>query len=79
MGPVTPGQYFLIAVASPIVYEFVYDSDGVDDNNGSFEGYGIEPDLNENRADNFADILDTICVYLTNFFKIFIKIFGIGR
>lgn len=79
LGPVTPGQYFLIAVASPIVYEFVYDSDGVDDNNGSFEGYGIEPDLNENRADNFADILDTICVYLTNFFKIFIKIFGIGR
>lgn len=79
LGPVTPGQYFLIAVASPIVYEFVYDSDGVDDNNGSFEGYGIEPDLNESRADNFADILDTICVYLTNFFKIFIKIFGIGR
>ena len=79
LGPVTPGQYFLIAVASPIVYEFVYDSDGVDDNNGKFEGYGIEPDLNENRADNFADILDTICIYLTNFFNIIIKIIGIGR
>ena len=79
LGPVTPGQYFLIAVASPIVYEFVYDSDGVDDNNGTLEGYGVEADLNENRADNFADILDTICVYLTNFLTIVLKIFGIGR
>ncbi len=79
LGPVTPGQYFLIAVASPIVYEFVYDSDGVNDNYGTIEGYGVEVDLNENRADNFADILDTICVYLTNFLTIVLKIFGIGR
>ncbi len=78
-GPVTPGQYFLIAVASPIVYEFVYDSDGVDDNNGKLEGYGAEVDLNENRTDNFANILDKICIYLTNFFTIILKIFGIGR
>ena len=79
LGPVTPGQYFLIAVASPLVYEFVYDSDKVDDNNGTITGYGIEEDLNENRADNFANILDEICVYLTNFFKIMLKIIGIGR
>ncbi len=79
LGPVTPGQYFLIAVASPIVYEFVYDSDGVNDNYGTIEGYGVEVDLNENRTDNFADILDTICVYLTNFLTIVLKIFGIGR
>lgn len=79
LGPVTPGQYFLIAVASPIVYEFVYDSDGVNDNYGTIEGYGAEVDLNENMADNFADILDTICIYLTNFLTIVLKIFGIGR
>ncbi len=79
LGPVTPGQYFLIAVASPIVYEFVYDSDGVNDNYGTIEGYGVEVDLNENRADNFADFLDTLCVYMTNFLTIVLKIFGIGR
>lgn len=79
LGPVTPGQYLLIAIASPLVYEFVYDSDGVDDNRGTLEGYGVEPDLNENRTDNFADFLDTLCLYIKNFFEIVIKIFGIGR
>ena len=79
LGPVTPGQYFLIAVASPIVYEFVYDSDGVNDNYGTIEGYGVEVDLNENRTDNFADILETIAIYIENFLTIVLKIFGIGR
>ena len=79
LGPVTPGQYLLIAIASPIVYEFVYDSDGVDDNNGTLEGYGVEQNLHENRTDNFADFLETVAIYLENFFTIFIKIFGIGR
>ncbi|MBE6783553.1 MAG: metallophosphoesterase [Ruminococcaceae bacterium] len=79
LGPVTPGQYLLIAIASPIVYEFVYDSDGVDDNNGTLEGYGVEQNLHENRTDNFADFLETIAIYLENFFTIFAKIFGIGR
>ena len=79
LGPVTPGQYFLIAIASPIVYEFVYDSDGVDDNRGTLEGYGVEQDLNENRTDNFADFLDTLCIYITNFLTIILKIFYIGR
>lgn len=79
LGPVSAGQYFLVAVASPILYEFALDTDGVNDNNGTIEGYGVDVDLNENRADNFADILDTICVYITNFLTIVLKIFGIGR
>lgn len=79
LGPVTPGQYFLIAVASPLVYEFVYDSDGVNDNYGTLEGYGVEVDLGENRTDNFADILETIATYIENFLTIVLKIFGIGR
>ncbi len=79
LGPVTPGQYLLVAIASPILYEFALDTDGVNDNNGTIEGYGAEVDLNENIMANLADIAETIRIYLTNFIKILVKIFGIGR
>ena len=79
IGPTTPGMYFLVAVASPILYEFALDTDGVNDNNGTLVGYGAEEDLNENIADNLANIFDKICIYISYFFKIIIKIVGIGR
>ena len=79
IGPTTPGMYFLVAVASPILYEFALDTDGVNDNNGTLVGYGAEEDLNENIADNLANIFDKICIYISYFFKIIIKIVGIDR
>lgn len=39
-GGINPGEYFIIALVSPLLYEFAFDSDGVDDNNGSIPGYG---------------------------------------
>ena len=39
-GGVTPMEYFLLAAVSPLVYAFIVDDDGVDDNNGTLPGYG---------------------------------------
>lgn len=39
-GVYTKAEIFLVAVASPILYKFACDNDGVDDNNGVIEGYG---------------------------------------
>ena len=38
-GVYTKAEIFLVAVASPILYKFACDNDGVDDNNGVIEGY----------------------------------------
>lgn len=78
-GPVTPGQYLLVAIASPILYEFALDTDGVNDNNGTIEGYGADVNLTDNVMANISDIMQTILTYLTNFVKIAVKIIGIGR
>jgi 3',5'-cyclic AMP phosphodiesterase CpdA len=40
-GSITPGEYFLLALVSPLLYDFTFDSDGVDDNNGVIEGYAV--------------------------------------
>lgn len=40
-GGIGPVEYLAAAVASPLLYEFAFDSDGADDNNGSIEGYGV--------------------------------------
>ncbi len=64
-GPVTAGEYFLLAVASPLLYEFANDCDGVNDNHGTIEGYGAD-------ADNFANIVEKV----TTFFEKLTKYFG---
>ncbi len=48
-GAVTPGEFFLLALLSPFLYEFAFDADGVDDNHGTIEGYGVQ-----NNARNAA-------------------------
>ncbi|MBQ8209055.1 MAG: metallophosphoesterase [Clostridia bacterium] len=74
-GGVTAVEYFLCAIASPILYEFAFDSDGVNDNNGSIEGYGTENEksLLENVADWFSNLISKIKLYIQMFFSIFSK------
>lgn len=75
-GPVTPGEYFLLAVASPLIYKFAYDSDGVDDNNGTLEGYGttsIKTNV-DNISENIQNIKSTVALYINMFLKYLIKI-----
>ncbi len=75
-GPVTAGEYFLLAVASPILYEFAYDSDGVNDNNGEFEGYGAETPVLPNIAAKVTNIVEKIMLYFSMFINVVSKIFA---
>lgn len=74
-GPVTAGEYFLLSIAAPLIYEFAYDSDGVNDNNGVIEGYGAPVDNFANIEDAARDILGKMNLYLSFFFEIICKIF----
>lgn len=75
-GPVTPGEYFLLAVASPLLYQFANDADGVDDNNGTIEGYGtasLKTNV-DNISQNMQNIKSTVALYIHMFLKYLIKI-----
>ena len=51
-GPISPGEYFLLAIASPLLQSFAND-DGVDDNDGVIDGYGVNRNA-ENMKANFT-------------------------
>ncbi len=51
-GPISPGEYFLLALVSPLLQSFAND-DEVDDNNGAIDGYGIDNSA-ENMKANFT-------------------------
>ena len=70
-GCVTPGQYFLVALVSPLLYEFAFDSDGVNDNNGVIEGYGtVNAESNaQNIFEKVTNFFVTIALYFTFFVK----------
>ncbi len=76
-GGVSAIEYFLIALVSPLLYEFVLDDDGVPDNNGSIPGYGVTGNdvATANIFARISDIAKLIVTYISNMFKIIIKIF----
>ena len=51
-GPISPGEYFLLAIASPLLQSFANDNE-VDDNNGVIDGYGTD-NSSENIKANFT-------------------------
>lgn len=65
-GPISPGEYFLLAIASPLLQSFAND-DEVDDNNGVIDGYGTDNSA-ENMKANFTmsvnEILSSIKIIL---------------
>lgn len=79
-GPVTAGEYFLLAVASPLLYVFASDSDGVDDNNGFVPGYGTvtAAQRSADAAANFRSILEKLVTYFGFFITYFLRIFRIN-
>ena len=76
LGAVTPVEYLLLAIVSPIIYRFAVDSDGVNDNYGVIEGYGTSSV--EGNADNVFDkiinFFTTAIKYCSLFFTNIIKI-----
>ncbi len=76
MGRATAIEYLLLAIASPLLYEFTGDHDGVNDNTGTLPGYGIEAQFSD-IVDNFTGILAKIGEYLSLFVTYILKIFRI--
>ncbi len=74
LGGVTPVEYLLLAIVSPIVYEFAVDTDGVNDNNGVIEGYGADANGIGNIFDKLYGIASDIIIYITNALNIALKI-----
>ena len=65
-GVYTKAEIFLVAIASPILYKFACDNDGVDDNNGVIEGYGTVNFKSNvsNIFDNLNNLSEKITFYL---------------
>lgn len=66
LGVYTKAEIFLVGIASPILYKFAYDNDGVDDNNGVIEGYGtvnIKSNIT-NIVENIGNISEKVTFYI---------------
>lgn len=77
-GPVTAGEYFLLAVASPILYGLAYDRDGTDDNEGTVDGYGASVDKAASITKNANDFFAKLSLYFKFFISYILKIFRVG-
>lgn len=77
LGGVSTVEYFLLALVSPLLLEFIADDDGVDDNNGTLPGYAVTgSDVTfGNITDRIKNIFDTVIMYFTYIIKIITKAF----
>ena len=77
-GVYSKAELFLVAIASPILYKFAYDNDGVDDNNGVIEGYGIS-DVKTNLgniADNIRSLTEKAVFYIQTVVTLLLRASG---
>ena len=74
-GPISPGEYFLLAILSPLLMSFAND-DEVDDNNGVIDGYGNN-DTSENITDNFIATMNEIVKSILYIIKFIFKGFEV--
>lgn len=75
-GGITPGEYFLVILISPLLYEFAFDGDGVDDNNGTLAGYGAEESNFDNIITNISNTFNTMIIYIKNVFVVLSRMFS---
>ena len=77
-GVYSKAELFLVAIASPILYKFACDNDGVDDNNGVIEGYGIS-DVKTNLgniADNIRSLTEKAVFYFQTVVTLILRATG---
>ena len=74
MGRATAVEYLLLAIVSPILYEFTGDNDGVNDNHGTIPGYGVDVTAGD-VAGKYTDLFAKIMEYLTLFVTYILKVF----
>lgn len=63
-GGITPGEYLITAMLAPFLYEFAFDADGVNDNNGVIAGYGVKTNRAGNIADNIKNFFEKLISYI---------------
>ena len=75
-GEVSAAEYALVALASPIIYAFAYDDDGVDDNDGVIEGYGTSSFITnlQSLGDKYSMIIERTIFYVMQMVDILMKI-----
>lgn len=67
-GVYTKAEIFLVGIASPVLYKFACDNDGVDDNNGVIEGYGT---VNfKTNVSNIVENLDSLSEKITFYLRL---------
>ncbi len=71
-GGVSTVEYFLLALVSPLLIEFIADDDGVDDNNGTLPGYAVGgTDVAfGNISDRMSKIFEAIIAYVSYIVKV---------
>lgn len=74
-GTYSAAEYVIMAIVSPFVYMFINDTDGIDDANGSFPGYGTVNVQNNlaNIKTNVADIINGSAVHANLVIKYLLK------
>ena len=70
-GPISPGEYFLLAIAAPLLQSFAND-DEVDDNDGVIDGYGVNKNA-ENVKANFTLSVSEFLSYMKMILKFALK------
>lgn len=74
-GGITPGEYLITAMLAPFLYEFAFDADGVDDNNGAIDGYAVKTDRIQNISANLRYIMNKIITYMEKIISVLEKLF----
>ena len=75
-GPgITPLEYFVVALLSPLLHKFANDDDGVNDNTGILEGYGTVNSKSqfENVIANIKGFFERLKFFAEMIFSIFAK------
>ncbi len=72
---ITPLEYFVVALVSPLLHKFANDDDGVNDNYGTLEGYGTVTSESqfENVIANIKGFFERLKFYAEMIFSIFAK------
>ncbi len=71
---ITPLEYFVAAMLSPLLHKFANDDDGVDDNNGTLTGYGAAKE--ESKFENIIAKIKKFFEEVKFFFEMIFGILG---
>ena len=76
-GSVSAGEFFLLVLVAPFLYEFAVDTDGVNDNRGTIEGSGVSGSA-KNVTAHIGSVFADIRTYIQNFFFILSRVLRIS-